>query len=69
MHYTPFCQKMKATHSVISAEADFEDYGKFIKKTIEANPLVADQCNVWLTGFDFGPNFLLAQPKSKGSAW
>ena len=61
-----FCQKMKATHSVVSNEADFEGYGKFIKKTIEANPLVADQCNWMDVGFDFGPTFLLAQHKSKG---
>ena len=60
------CQKLNATHSVISNEEENAAYSRFIANKLSTNAEVQDICSYVNEGSNYGPTFILAQHKEEG---
>ena len=67
MQAKSLCGKLYATHSVVSNEEQDRKYTIFMNNTFKTNPEVEDMCSYVNEGSQYGPAFVLAQHKEKGS--
>ena len=61
-----FCQKLTSKHTVIKDDRANREYTEFIKTALETDKSVAETCNFFNVGNEYGPTFILAQHKDTG---